>query len=68
MILYVENLKDSTKKLLELIYKLSNVSGYKINVQKSVAFLFTNNEEAEKEIKESVSFTTAPKRIGCPWE
>ena len=47
MILYVENPKDSTKKLLELIHEFSKVSGYKINVQKSVAFLYTNNEAAE---------------------
>ena len=51
MILYIENLKDSTKKLLELIYEFSKVTGYKIDVQKYVAFLYTNNEAAEKEIK-----------------
>ena len=48
MLLYMENLKDSTKKLLKLIYEFSKVSGYKTNVQKSVPFLYTNNEEAEK--------------------
>ena len=63
MILYIENLKDSTKKLLELIHEFSKVTGYKINVQKSPAFLYTNNEAAEKETKESIPFTTAPKII-----
>ena len=47
--------------MLELIHEFSKVAGYKINVQKSVAFLYTNNEAAEKEIKESISFTIAPK-------
>ena len=63
MILYVENPKDSTKKLLELIHEFSQVVGYKINVQKSVAFLYTNNEATEGEIKESIPFTIAPKTI-----
>ena len=61
MILHMENPKDSTKKLLELIHEFSNVAGYKINVQKSVAFLYTNNEATEREIKESISFTIAQK-------
>ena len=52
MILYVENLKESTPKLLELILEFSKVSGYKINAQKSVAFLCTNNKREEREIKE----------------
>ena len=51
MILYIENPKDSTPKLLELINKFSKVAGYKINIQKSVAFLYTNNEILEKEYK-----------------
>ena len=51
MIFYVENPKDPTKKLLELIDEFSKVVGYKLNVQKSVAFLYTNNEAAEREIK-----------------
>ena len=59
----MENPKDSTKKLLELIHEFSKVSGYKINAQKSVAFLFTNNEATEREIKESIPFTIAPKTI-----
>ena len=51
MVLYIENPKDSTQKLLELINKLSKVAGYKINIQKSVAFLYTNNEISERESK-----------------
>ena len=63
MILYMENPKDSTRKLLELINKYSKVAGYEINTQKSLAFLYTNNEKIEKEIKETISFTIAMKRI-----
>ena len=48
MILYIENPKDSTRKLLELINEYSNVAGYKINTQKSLAFLYTKNEKTEK--------------------
>ena len=62
MILYLENPKVSTKKLLE-IKEYSQVTGYKINVQKSVAFLYTNNEVAEREIKNTIPFTIATKRI-----
>ena len=50
MILYIENPKDSIRKLLELISEFSKVSGYKINTQKSLAFLYTNSEKSEKEI------------------
>ena len=50
MILYIENLKDSTRKLLELINEYNKVAGYKINTQKSLAFLYTNNEKIEEEI------------------
>ena len=53
MILYMENPTDSTRSLLELINEFSKISGYKINVQKSVAFLYTNNEVAKREIKKS---------------
>ena len=60
MILYVENQKDSTLKLVELIQQFSNVAGYKINAQKSVAFLYTNNVIVEREIKELIPFTIAP--------
>ena len=63
MILYIENPKDSIKKLLELISEFSKVVGYKINTQKSLALLYTNNEKSEREIKESIPFTTATKRI-----
>jgi len=63
MILYVENPKDSTPKLLELIQQFSNVAGYKINAQKSVAFLYTNNATVEREIRETIPFTIAPKTI-----
>ena len=63
MILYIENPKNSIRKLLELINEFSKVSGYKINTQKSLAFLYTNNEKSEREIKESISFTIATKTI-----
>ena len=63
MILYIENPKDPTRKLLELINEYSKVAGYKINPQKSLAFLYTNNEKVEKEIKETIPFTIATKRI-----
>ena len=63
VILYIENPKDSTRKLLELISEYSKVAGIKINIQKSFAFLYTNNEKSETEIKESIPFTTATKRI-----
>ena len=63
MILYIENPKDSTRKLLELINEYSKVAGYKINTHKSLAFLYTNNEKVEKEIKETIPFTIAMKRI-----
>ena len=63
MILYIENPKGNIRKLLELISEFSKVAGYKINTQKSLAFLYTNNEKSEREIKESIPFTTATKRI-----
>ena len=63
MILHIENPKDSTRKLLELISEYSKVSGYEINTQKSLAFLYTNNERTESEIKETIPFTIATKRI-----
>ena len=63
MILYIENPKDSTQKLLELINKFSKVAGYKINIQKSVTFLFTNNEMVEKEYKNTIPFKIAPHKI-----
>ena len=63
MILYTEIPRDSTRKLLELINEYSKVAGYKINMQKSLAFLYTNNEKTEREIKETIPFTIATKRI-----
>ena len=63
MILYIENPKDATRKLLELINEFGKVSGYKINAQKSLAFLYTNDEKSGREIKETLPFTTAAKRI-----
>ena len=63
MILYIENPKDSTPKLCELINKLSKVAGYKINIQKSVAFLHTNNEILEKEYKNTILLKLHPKSI-----
>ena len=65
MILYIENPKDSTRKLLELINEYSKVAGYKVNTQKSLAFLYTNNEKTERKIKETIPFTIAMKRIKC---
>ena len=63
MILYMENPKDSTRKLLELINEYGKVAGYKINTQKSLAFLCTNNENIEREIKKTVPLTITKKRI-----
>ena len=63
MILYLENPKDSIRKLLELISEFGKVVGYKVNTQKSLAFLYTNNEKSERAIKESIPFTIATKRI-----
>ena len=61
MIFYIENPKDTTRKLLELINEYSEVAGYNINTQKSLVFLYTNNEKTE--IKETIPFTIATKRI-----
>ena len=63
MILHTYNPKDSIRKLLELISEFSKVVGYKINTQKSLTFLYTNNEKSEREIKETVPFTIASKSI-----
>ena len=63
MILYMENPKDATRKLLELINESGKVAGYKINAQKSLAFLCTNDEKSEREIKETLPFSIATKRI-----
>ena len=63
IILYIENPKDSIRKLLELISEFSKVVGYKINIQKSLAFLYINNDNSEREIKESIPFTIATKKL-----
>ena len=63
MILYIENLKDSARKLPKLINEYSKVAGYNINTQKSLAFLYTKNEITEREIKETIPYPIATKRI-----
>ena len=63
MILYIENPKDATRKLLELINEFGKVAGCKINAQRSLAFLYTTDEKSEREIKETLPFTIATKRI-----
>ena len=63
MVLYIENPKYAIRKLLELIIDFGKVAGYKINAQKSLAFLYTNDEKSEREIKESLPFTIATTRI-----
>ena len=62
MILYIENPKNATRKLLDIINEFGKVAGYKINTQKSLAFLYTNEEKSEKEIKD-LPFTIPIKRI-----
>ena len=59
VILYIDNPKDATRKLLELINESGKVAQYKINAQKSLVFLYTNNETSEREIKETIPFTIA---------
>ena len=68
LILYIENPKDATRKLLELINEFGREAGYKINAQKSLAFLYTNDEKSEREIKETLPFTIATERINLPKE
>ena len=63
MILYLENPKDTIRKLLELISEFKKVTGYKINTQKSLEFLYIDKEKSEREIKESIPFTIATKGI-----
>ena len=63
MIFYIENPKDTTRKLIELINEYSKVAGHKMNSLKYLAFLYTNNEKTEREIKETIPFTIALKRI-----
>ena len=63
IILYIENPKDTIRKLLELINEIRKFTGYKINTQKSLAFLYTNNKKSERETKETIPLITAIKRI-----
>ena len=63
MILYIENPKDSTQNLLELINRFSKGAGYKINIQQTVTFLYTNKELLEEEYKNSIPFKIAPQKI-----
>ena len=63
MILYIQNPKDSTPKLLKLINEFSKVAGYKINIQKSVALLYTNNEILENEYKNIIPFKITPPKL-----
>jgi uncharacterized membrane protein (UPF0182 family) len=63
MILYLKDQKNSSPKLLNTIYSFSNIAGYKINLQKSVAFLYTNNEQIEKEYQKTIQFTITSKEI-----
>jgi hypothetical protein len=65
MILYLKDPKNSTKKLLEMINSFGKVAGYKINIQKPVAFLHNNNEQTEKEIREIIPFTITSKNPKC---
>ena len=64
--IYIENPKDVTRKLLELINEFSKVTGYKLNTQKSFEFLYTNNERSGRKIKETLPFTIVTKRIKYP--
>ena len=66
MILYLENPKDATSKLLVLLIEFGKIAGYKINAQKSLAFLYTSNESSEREINEAIPFTTATKKNKMP--
>ena len=63
MVLYIGNPIDATRKLLELVSDFGKVAGYKVNAQKSLAFLYTNDEKSEREVKETLPFTIATKRI-----
>ena len=63
MRVYIEDPKDATRKLLELINEFGKVAGYKINTQKSVAFLYISNERSEREVQEAIPFTITSKRI-----
>jgi hypothetical protein len=67
MILYLRDPKNSTRKLLEIINSFGKAAGCKINIQKSVAFLYTNNTQSKKEIRETIPFTIASKNNKIPW-
>jgi hypothetical protein len=62
MILYLKDPKNSTQKLIDTMNSFSNVSGYKINLQKSVPFLYTSNEQIEKEYRKTIPFTISPQK------
>ena len=68
MILYVEDPEDAAKKLLELINEFGKVPGYKIKIQKSAAFLYTNNKVSERKIKETIPYTIGSKQYPKTWE
>ena len=66
MILYIESPQDATKKLLELINEFGKVAGYRINIDKSVALLYTNSNQSERESKNKIPFTIAPEKNKLP--
>ena len=66
MILYIESPQDATKKLLELINEFGKVAGYRINIDKSVALLYTNSNQSERESKKKIPFTIAPEKNKLP--
>ena len=63
MILYLENPKDTTRKLIELINEFGKVAGYKINIQEEIVFLYAKNERSEREIREIMTFTITLKKV-----
>jgi hypothetical protein len=67
MILYLKDSKNSTQKRLDTINRYSKMAGYKFNIQKSVAFLYTNSKQTEKEYMETIPLTIASKKIKYPW-
>jgi hypothetical protein len=68
MILYLKDSKNSTPKLLDTINRFSNVAGYKINLQKSLAFLYTNHEQTEKEYMKTIPFIIVSKKKSNNYE
>jgi hypothetical protein len=67
LIVYISDPKNSTRKLLNLINSFSAVAGYKINSNKSMAFLYTKDKQTEKEIRENTPFTIVTNNIKIPW-